>query len=114
MKINFIKTIIAICVSGLIAYGFYSFHQSDNKLLLSIGGFLFLAPTLLFTISISFDLSRTTTMVRTASGIFFIVAFVSNLTFSFFNFSTPIYVIINGIAVMTYALITYSISRAKQ
>jgi hypothetical protein len=53
-------------------------------------------------------------MVRTVSGIFFVVAFVSNLTFSFSNFSTPIYVIINGIAVMTYTLIAYSISRAKQ
>ncbi len=114
MKINFIKTIIAICVSGLIAYGFYSFHPSDNKLILSVGSFFFLALSLLFTISVSFDLPRTTTMVRTVSAIFFVVAFVSNLIFSFFNFSTPIYVIINGIAFMTYVLITYSISRAKQ
>lgn len=114
MKVNFIKTIIAICVSGLIAYGFYSFHKTDNKLLLSIGSFTFLSLTLLFTLSITFSLPRTTTMVRTVSGIFFIVAFVSNLIFSFFNFSTPIYVIINGIALMIYALIAYTISRAKQ
>lgn len=114
MKINFIKTIIAIGVSGLIAYGFYSFHKTDNKLLLSTGSFVFLLLTLLFTLSISFSLPRTTTMVRTVSGIFFIVAFVINMTFSFFNFSTPIYIIVNGIALMTYVLIAYSISRAKQ
>lgn len=114
MKINSIKAIIAICVSGLIAYGFYSFHKTDNKLLLSVGSFVFLSLTLLFTLSISFSLSRTTTMIRTVSGIFFAIAFISNLLFSFFNFSTPIYVIINGIALMTYALIAYSISRAKQ
>jgi hypothetical protein len=114
MKINFIKTVIAICVSGLIAYGFYSFHETDNKLLLSIGSFVFLSLTLLFTLSISFSLPRTTTMIRTVSGIFFAIAFVSNLLFSFFNFSTPIYIIINGIAIMAYALIAYSISRAKQ
>jgi hypothetical protein len=114
MKINTIKAIIAICVSGLIAYGFYSFHKTDNKLLLSLGSFVFLSLTLLFTLSISFSLSRTTTMIRTVSGIFFAIAFVSNLLFSFFNFSTPIYVIINGIVIMAYALIAYSISRAKQ
>lgn len=114
MKINSIKAIIAICVSGLISYGFYSFHKTDNKLLLSLGGFLFLSMTLLFTLSISFSLSRTTTMIRTVSGIFFAIAFVSNLLFSFFDFSTPIYVIINGIFIMAYALIAYSISRAKQ
>jgi hypothetical protein len=114
MKINTIKVIIAICVSGLIAYGFYSFHKTDNKLLLSLGSFVFLSLTLLFTLSISFSLSRTTTMIRTVSGIFFAIAFVSNLLFSFFNFSTPIYVIINGIVIMAYALIAYSIGRAKQ
>ena len=114
MKINSIKAIIAICVSGLIAYGFYSFHKTDSKLLLSLGSFLFLSLTLLFTLSISFSLSRTTTMIRTVSGIFFVLAFVSNLLFSFFNFSTPIYIIINGIAIMTYALTAYSIGRAKQ
>ncbi len=114
MKINFIKTIIAICVSGLISYGFYSFHETDNKLLLSIGSLVLLSLTLLFTLSISFSLPRTTTMIRTVSGIFFAIVFVSNLLFSFFNFSTPIYLIINGIAIMAYALIAYSISRAKQ
>lgn len=114
MKVNFIKTIIAICVSGLIAYGFYSFHKTDNKLLLSLGSFAFLSLTLLFTLSITFSLPRTTTMVRTVSGIFFVVAFLSNLIFSFFNFSTPIYVIVNGIALMTYALVSYTISKAKQ
>jgi len=114
LKINFIKTLIAIFISGLIAFGFYSFHKTDNNLLLSLGSFLFLSVTLLFTLSISFSLPRTITMVRVVSGIFFVVAFVINLTFSFLNFSTPIYIIINGIAVMTYILIAYSISRAKQ
>ena len=114
MKINTVKAIIALCISGLISYGFYSFHKTDNKLLLSLGSFLFLSLTLTFTLSISFSLSRTTTMIRTVSGIFFAIGFVSNLLFSFFNFSTPIYVIINGIIIMAYALIAYSISRAKQ
>jgi hypothetical protein len=114
MKINFIKTIISVCISGLIAYGFYSFCKTDNILLLSLGSFLFLSLTLLFTLGISFSLPRTTTMVRTTSVIFFILAFVSNLIFSFFNFSTPIYIIIIGIALMTYTLIAYSIIKAKQ
>lgn len=114
MKLNFIKSIISIAVSGLIAYGFYSFHASNNKLLLSAGSFLFLSLTLLFTLAVSFEQSRTTTMTRTTSAIFFVIALASNLTFSFFNFSTPIYVIVNGIALLTYFLITYSISRAKQ
>jgi hypothetical protein len=114
MKLNFVKSIISLAVSSLIAYGFYSFHESNNKLLLTAGSFLFLSLTLLFTFGVSFEQSRTTTMIRTTSAIFFVIAFASNLTFSFFTFSTPIYVIVNGIGFLTYSLITYSISRAKQ
>jgi len=114
MKVNFIKSIIAIAVSGLVAYGFYSFHDSENKLLLSAGSFLFVALTLLLTISISFDLPRTSTNVRTVSAIFFLVALTSNIIFSFVSFSVPLYIIANGILILLYTLITYSIANAKQ
>ena len=96
------------------AYGFYNFNHSENKILLSVGGFLFLALTLVFTIGANFDLPRTTINIRTVSAVFFIVSLASNVTFSFFSFSTPNYVIINGILLMIYALIVYSISRARQ
>ena len=79
MKINFVQSIIAIAVSLLIAYGLYSFHSSENKILLSVGSFVFFATTLLFTIGTSFQLPRTTTNVRVVSGIFFVVALISNL-----------------------------------
>ena len=79
MKINFVQTIIAIAVSLLIAYGLYSFHDSENKILLSAGSFVFLATTLIITIGTSFELPRTTTNIRVVSGIFFAVALISNL-----------------------------------
>ena len=50
MKINFVQTIIAIALSLLISYGLYSFHNSENKMLLSAGSFVFLAATLVMTI----------------------------------------------------------------
>lgn len=114
MKINFVQTIIAIAVSLLIAYGLYSFHDSENKILLSAGSFLFLATTLVLTIGTSFQLPRTTTNVRVVSGIFFAVALISNLIFSFLTFSVPSYVITNGILLLVFILIAYSINRAKQ
>ncbi len=70
MKINFVQTIIAIAVSLLIAYGLYSFHDSENKIFLSVGSFFFLATTLVITIGASFEQSRTTTNIRDASGIY--------------------------------------------
>ena len=114
MKINIVQTIIAIAVSLLIAYGLYSFHDSENKILLSSGSFVFLATTLVMTIGASFELPRTTTNIRVVSGIFFAVALVSNLIFSFVTFSVPLYIIANGILILIFLLIIYSIANAKQ
>lgn len=114
MKINFVQTIIAIAVSALIAYGLYNFHNGENKMLLSIGSFVFLSVTLALSIGVNFEQSRTSTNIRVASGIFFAVALISNLIFNFLSFSKPSYVITNGILILIYILIAYSINRAKQ
>jgi hypothetical protein len=114
MKINFVQTIIAIAVSLLIAYGLYSFHASENRLLLSAGSFVFLAATLVTTIGASFEFPRTTANIRVVSGIFFAVAFITNLIFTFIAFSVPSYVITNGILILVFILIAYSINKAKQ
>ena len=114
MKINFVQTIIATAVSLLIAYGLYSFHDSENRILLSLGSFVFLATTLVVSIGVNFKQSRTTTNIRVVSGIFFLLALASNLIFSFFTFSAPSYVITNGILLLVFVLIVYSINKAKQ
>jgi len=114
MRINFAQTIIAIALSLLIAYGLYSFHCSENKILLCAGSFVFLAVTLIITIGASFELPRTTTNVKVVSGIFFTIALIINLIFTFISFSVPSYIIINGILLLVYLLIAYSIKRAKQ
>ena len=113
MKINFVQTIIAIAVSLLIAYGFYSFHNSENKILLSAGSFVFLGITLFMTIGVSCHKSRTTINIRVVSGVYFAIAIISNLIFSFLIFSFPSYVITNGILLLLFILIAYSIYRAK-
>ena len=114
MKINYVPTIIALAVSLLIAYGLHSFHNSQNKILLGIGSFLFLATALVIAIGASFELPRTTTNIRIVSGIFFVIALISNLIFTFIQFSVPSYIVINGILLLVCILIVYSINKAKQ
>jgi hypothetical protein len=92
----------------------YCFHVRENKLLLSVGSFVFLATTLWLTIGISFELPKTTTNIKVVSGIFFAIALLSNLIFTFINFSVPGYIIINGILLLVFILIAYSINKAKQ
>jgi len=73
-----------------------------------------LSVTLALSIGVNFERSRTTTNIRVVSGIFFAVALISNLIFNFLSFSEPSYIITNGILLLIYILIAYSINRAKQ
>ena len=114
MKLNFAKAIIAVAVSSLISYGLYNIHDSENIILLSLGSLVFLATTLVISIGVNFERPRTTTNIRVVSGIFFVIALVSNLIFSFIKFSVPSYVITNGILLLIFVLIVYSINKAKQ
>ena len=114
MKLNFFKTIIALAISLLIAYGFYSFNNGENKLILSIGSFVLHAIALINTIGVNYDQSSTTTNVRVVSGIYFFITFFCSLFFLFISFSTPTYVIINGIILLIYTLIFYGINQANQ
>ena len=83
-------------------------------MLLSVGSFVFLALTLIITIGASFELPRTTSNVKVVSGVFFAVALISNLIFTLIKFSVPSYLIINGILLLVFILIAYSINKAKQ
>lgn len=114
MKIDFVKTIIAIAVSMLIAYGFYSFHHSENSQLLVATSFIELLLSGFFVLGLRFEQARTTTNVRVVSTIFFFVFLLSNITFSFFEFSKQAYIIMNGLLALTSILIVYSLLKAKQ
>lgn len=114
MKLNFVRTIIATALSFLISYGFYNFHDSENKILLSVGSFVLLLIALVMTLGASFELPRTTKNIRFASFIFFTIGLISNLIFAFLCFLVPIYIVINGILLLVFILILHSISKANQ
>jgi hypothetical protein len=115
MKIDPIKSIIALSISALISYGLYNFHDSDNRMLLTIGSFLFIAITLLVSIGVSFGPERTSMVITSTSALFFIIALVSNIVFSFMSsFSEVPYIIINGILFLVFMLIVNSVAQAKQ
>ena len=114
MKVNFVQSIIAILISALFAYGFYSFSVSDNKTLLSLGSFMCLGITSTISFGCSFELSRTSTNIKTVAILFFVIALISNSCFTLMAFSVPAYVLINGILFLIFMLTTYSIYRAQQ
>lgn len=114
MKIKTVPAIIAFAISLLISYGLYNFHIGENKVLLSVGSFIFLAFTLIFAIGVSFELSRTAINIKVLSWFFFFIALASNLIFTFLLFFVPIYIVVNGILILIFLLIVYLLNKAKQ
>ncbi len=114
MRIDVIQAIICFAVSFLIAFGFYIVNNNQSKLLISVGSFVFITTTLIVLIAVRFAQPRTTSNIKVVSGIFFIVALISNIIFSLVKCLSIWYIITNGIIFLFFLLIIYSIKLAKQ
>ncbi|MES2487818.1 MAG: hypothetical protein V4581_17960 [Bacteroidota bacterium] len=111
MKINPITTSIAVGISALMAYGFYSFNDNALRMLLGIGSFITFALTLFFVLGVRFDFYAQNINTRYASTLFFTAFLVSHLLFSFLTFTQGLYVVVHGILLLLYLLVLYYLAR---
>lgn len=113
MKLKPISTIIALAINALVAYGFYSLCKSENQWLLCIGSFVTLSATLIPAMGFDFSESRSMANVKVLAYVFFLLMLISNLIFAFVEFSTPSYVVINGVITLIFIFVAYSIGKTK-
>lgn len=115
MKLDIPKSIISLIISGLIAYGCYSICPFEELCCLLTGTtFGYLAITGLMTFGITINTLRNATVIKVFSGCMFFTGIVLNITFFFFKFNIPLYIISNGIILFMYLLICVSIWRSRQ
>tara|TARA_B110000444_G_scaffold43260_1_gene39133 strand:+ start:326 stop:679 length:354 start_codon:yes stop_codon:yes gene_type:complete len=117
MKINWITTLTALCISLLITYGFYSFLPIEKNTALhnvTISfSFIFIFITFVLSIGVSFPERRTTVVVRTSSLIFFCIGILSLILLTYFNSTIPFLIIFFGILLLIYFLIIYAFVKAE-
>ncbi len=115
MKIDWIKSVITLFLSALLAYAFYTICDVEElKWLLTVAAFVTISVTGMCSIGLSLNAERTGIMFKAFSGIFLALFIVLNLIFSFIDFNIPFYVILNGILILIYALASVSMCRIKQ
>jgi hypothetical protein len=114
MKVDLFQTIIAIAIGALISYGFYIFNESDNNIIFSMVSFVILSTSLIFLLGTNFELTRTATKIRVVSGVFFVLAMISNLLFTFINFTILSIVITYGFIFLVYISVMYSLYTNKK
>ena len=115
MKINIVPTIIAAAISALLAYGLCALCKTEGQeMLLAIGGFVCMFFALATGMGIRFEQTRTSANTAVLGWVFFLLMVISNTIFAFVQFTTPVYIITNGIFLLAFIGITYAVAKAKQ
>lgn len=108
MKTNIFLTIISILLASLIGYLAFNIAEGkDNDILYGIGTFICLFATLMPTIGLQYEEGRLGANIKVVSSLFFIIFLISNLCFAGFGINMPLYIIVNGIMIITYFAILY-------
>ncbi len=106
MKCDILKTIIAVALAALFAYACYSICDYESvRLLLTIGSFVAIGLPLVMALGFTSEDERGSVLLRVTSWVVSIIQIVSNIVFAFFEFSTPWYIILNGMILLIFALI---------
>ena len=112
MKIDFVKSLIAIAISALLAYAIYEICNYEQvKWVITIGAFVTIVFPMLFAMGISAKQERGAIMLKALSYVFLTCEIILNGIFVLFDFSVPLYIIINGIILLIYVLIYYFICK---
>ena len=101
-------------MSALIAFGFGSLCKDDNKTLIYIGSGLMSLCMLFTAFGLSLPSERATANVRVLTIVFFVLALISNLIFAFVPLSSNVYIIANGLLLLIWLLVVFSIGKANQ
>ena len=113
MKIDFINALVALAVSALLAWGAYSMTSVESlKTLVAIVSFVALAASSMCAIAIKTGEQRSSVVNRATSGAFFIFLIILNGAFTFFDFSRPLYVILNALTLLVMLLVNRSVARS--
>ena len=114
MKIDLVKSIIALVISALISYGFYELCEDETqRIVLLCSTFIFLSITSFFTIGCSLR-TNGAIMLTTFSGIFFLIGIIIHAFQALFTFNRTAFLIIDGLLLLVYILTAQSIYKSKQ
>ena len=114
MKQDVVKSLIAVAISALLAYACYEICNYEHvRWVIAVGAFVTIGVPVMMALAVSSQQERSSVMLKTLSWVCLLIEVISNGVFVFFDFSIPIYVIVNGLILLTFVLIYNSIYRTK-
>ena len=112
MKINVFLGITALVISALLGYliGVLAVNPQYSMLYGVLSGVIF-ACTLVPMTALKHPDSRIGTNIRVMSTLFLVIFFIFNICCACFDFSLPIFIIVNGILLMVFLGGIYKLSK---
>lgn len=113
MKFNAIPAIIAVCLSALIAYAFYSWSSDEMQIVNCASSAIWSLITLGAAIGISYSESRLSANIKVLSFVFFFILLIANIILAVADSSIQACIIIEGILLLMFLLIAHFMNKAK-
>lgn len=115
MKINFVTTIVAVCLALFLAWGYYAMTSvEEDKLVVAIVAGIEFAVLNFGMMGMSFpEAPRSGVMIRTACGLAFAIGLILNGIYAFVGTNASFF-ILNGLLLLLTFLAAYGIYKAKQ
>lgn len=115
MKVKVIPTILTMAISGLIAYGLYSWCRFvDLRTLVAVLGGIGMLATIWGTLGFSMKEKRQSVNLKITSAIFALLFLISNIFFcNLPAFSQPLYIIVNGALLVVWLVIVYEVKQSS-
>lgn len=113
MKINLVPTVISAALAALISYALYEISSPDeNALLLTFIGGFYLLLTLWGSMGYTIEGCSRVVNMKVLSGVFFVIGLVVEIIFAIIGFTLPVFIILHGVMLLIWILITHSLYKA--
>ena len=114
MKLDVVKSLIAVAIGALLAYACYEICDHEQlQWVIAVGALISISTPMILALGVSSQQERSAVMLKALSWVFLIIGLVSNGVFLFCDFSIPVYIIVTGLILLTFVLIYNSIYRTK-
>lgn len=114
MKFDLVNTLVALCISALLAWAGYTL-AADITLSYYVAGvtFVTLGASCVMMMGFRVEEARSTNNLRATAAAFFFIFLIINAIFACFSFNVPLYLISNLLVLLIMVLAARGVVRSR-
>jgi hypothetical protein len=113
MRAHPLNLLIAVLASALLTYAMTTVDANTIKGSFAVGSFILLSSTLGTMIGLEFRNGRTAVNLKVLAGVYFVVGLALQVVFCLGQFSQTSYVVVNGVAFLSFVLFANAVYSAR-